>query len=151
YSIDPNAIDYRCKVKFQEPRQELVKELSGMVSAAIRNFYDNSKHLPTKIIFYRDGVSEGQFDQVAKSEIEAILDTLKFVSQTTKRPQPTLTFIVVGKKHHIRFFPSPDLADAKENALPGTVIDTDITTPEPNQFDFYLQSHAGLMYVYYRR
>jgi Piwi domain len=34
------------------------------------------------------------------------------------------------------------MADQRENAVPGTIIDTDITTPEPNVFDFYLQSRA---------
>lgn len=32
------------------------------------------------------------------------------------------------------------MVDVRGNALPGTVVDRDITTTEPGVFDFYLQS-----------
>ncbi|CAB4493671.1 unnamed protein product [Rhizophagus irregularis] len=58
--------------------------------------------------------------------------------------KPTITFVVVQKRHHTRFFPidSRD-ADRTGNCPPGTVIETVIT--HPFEFDFYLQSHAGLL------
>lgn len=34
----------------------------------------------------------------------------------------------------------PSMVDRNQNALPGTIVDTDITTPEPGVFDFYMQS-----------
>ena len=49
--------------------------------------------------------------------------------------------LVANDRSHIRFLPEQGpMADRTENAIPGTVVDTDITTPEPNLFDFYLQS-----------
>ena len=56
---------------------------------------------------------------------------------------PKLTFIVVGKRHHIRFFPRDGEADKSGNAPAGLVVDDVITSP--GLFDFYLQSHAGLL------
>lgn len=58
---------------------------------------------------------------------------------------PTITVIVVGKRHHVRFFPAggPQSADQSGNCKAGTVVDSDIT--HPVELDFYLQSHAGLL------
>ncbi len=59
-------------------------------------------------------------------------------------PLPTITVIVVGKRHHVRFFPTrSDEGDRSGNCRAGTVVDRDIT--HPVELDFYLQSHAGLL------
>ena len=53
-----------------------------------------------------------------------------------------ITMLVVGKRHHVRFFPeNPQEADRSGNCRAGTVVDQEIT--HPTEFDFYLQSHAG--------
>lgn len=47
------------------------------------------------------------------------------------------------KRHHTRLFPaSPQFGDQKGNILPGTVVDSTITSI--HDFDFYLNSHAGI-------
>ena len=57
---------------------------------------------------------------------------------------PKITVVVVGKRHHVRFFPmSPRDGDKTGNCPPGTVVDTEVT--HPTEFDFYLQSHGGLL------
>ena len=59
-------------------------------------------------------------------------------------PPPKLTVIVVGKRHHVRMFPESQRdADRSGNCPSGTVIDTDIV--HPTEFDFFLQSHGGLL------
>ncbi|KAG4974367.1 hypothetical protein JHK87_031188 [Glycine soja] len=59
---------------------------------------------------------------------------------------PRVTFVVVQKRHHTRLFPaehgSRDQTDKSGNILPGTVVDTQIC--HPREFDFYLNSHAGI-------
>ncbi|PWA57345.1 PAZ domain-containing protein [Artemisia annua] len=59
---------------------------------------------------------------------------------------PPVTFIVVQKRHHTRFFPvihgDRGSTDRSGNILPGTVVDTKIC--HPSEFDFYLCSHAGI-------
>ncbi|MCE8166464.1 MAG: hypothetical protein I3270_02350 [Candidatus Moeniiplasma glomeromycotorum] len=47
--------------------------------------------------------------------------------------KPTITFVVVQKRHHTRFFPIQG-ADRTGNCFPGTVVDRDIT--HPFEFDF---------------
>jgi eukaryotic translation initiation factor 2C len=55
-----------------------------------------------------------------------------------------VTFIICGKRHHIRFYANDSRdADRSENLPPGTVVDTGIV--HPYAFDFYLQTQAGLV------
>jgi len=59
-------------------------------------------------------------------------------------PMPKLTVIIVGKRHHVRFFPTnPEDSDKSGNCPAGTVVDRDVT--HPTEFDFYLQSHGGIL------
>ena len=41
-------------------------ELGSMVREMLIQFYQTTRFKPSKIIFYRDGVSEGQFQQVRR-------------------------------------------------------------------------------------
>ena len=43
---------------------EIIAELAAMVRELLIQFYRSTRHKPVRIIFYRDGVSEGQFRQV---------------------------------------------------------------------------------------
>ena len=75
--------------------------------------------------------------------LSADTELLKEIIPAGKTP-PTLTFIVVGKRHHVRFFPKSNHdADNSGNCLPGLIVDRDIV--HPIEYDFYLQSHAGLL------
>ena len=69
---------------------------------------------------------------------------------TTAEAQETATktqfkkgdMIVVGKRHHVRFFPGPrGDKDKSGNCPAGTIVDREIT--HPLELDWYLQSHAG--------
>jgi Piwi domain len=56
---------------------------------------------------------------------------------------PKITFIVVAKRHHARFFPANRTdADRTGNCPAGTVVDSDIV--HPSYYDFFLLSHPGL-------
>ena len=93
-------------------------------------------------MYFRDGVSEGQYQSVLDHELKAI----KAASQEL-RPDARIkvTFVVCGKRHHVRFFAkdNSDVDRSSGNLPPGTVVDTKIVSPFG--FDFYLQSHAGLV------
>jgi eukaryotic translation initiation factor 2C len=58
--------------------------------------------------------------------------------------KPTITVIIVGKRHRVRFFPcSKREGDQRSgNCLTGTVVDSDVV--DPVEFDFYLLSHGGM-------
>jgi eukaryotic translation initiation factor 2C len=51
----------------------VIVDLESAVRELLMTFYsENNKHKPTAILFYRDGVSEGQFKDVLKYEYGAI-------------------------------------------------------------------------------
>ncbi|XP_062213663.1 protein argonaute 12-like [Phragmites australis] len=153
----PEVSKYRCLVSSQSHREEIITDLftevkdpqkgliyGGMIRELLMSFYKaNGRHKPGRIIFYRDGVSEGQFSQVLLYEMDAIR---KACASLEEGYLPPVTFIVVQKRHHTRLFPEDprarDLTDRSGNIVPGTVVDTKIC--HPSEFDFYLCSHSGI-------
>ncbi|XP_018496698.1 protein argonaute-2 [Galendromus occidentalis] len=140
-SMDAHPSRYAATVRVQQHRQEIVEDLSSMVRELLIQFYRSTRFKPNRIIFYRDGVSEGQFHQVLQHELIAIRTACLKLEIDYK---PGITLIVVQKRHHTRLF----CADRKEqmgksgNIPAGTTVDVGIT--HPTEFDFYLCSHAGI-------
>lgn len=58
--------------------------------------------------------------------------------------EPAVTFLVVQKRHHTRFFPGPRDWDGEKNknVMAGTLVDSLIT--HPTEVDFYLVSHQSI-------
>uniref|UniRef100_A0A8C0XIK6 Protein argonaute-3 n=1 Tax=Castor canadensis TaxID=51338 RepID=A0A8C0XIK6_CASCN len=83
-SMDAHPSRYCATVRVQRPRQEIIQDLASNC-----------------IIFYRDGVSEGQFRQVLYYELLAIREACISLE---KDYQPGITYIVVQKRHHTRLF-----------------------------------------------
>ncbi|KAL8550273.1 hypothetical protein ACS0TY_008915 [Phlomoides rotata] len=137
----PAANKYVSRMRSQTHRQEIIQDLSAMVGEILDDFYEELSELPRRIIFFRDGVSETQFNKVLQDELEAIRHGCsKFPGYS-----PPITFMVVQKRHHTRLFVSetdPPFTVSDENVAPGTVVDTVIT--HPTEFDFYLCSHWGV-------
>ncbi|CAN6225484.1 unnamed protein product [Urochloa humidicola] len=135
----PKVTKYNGIVRAQKHRQELIDGLEGIVKELLLAFEQGSRQRPSQLIFYRDGVSEGQFKQVLEKEIPEIEKAWKAMYNE----KPHITFIVVQKRHHTRLFPTDrHLTDRSGNILPGTVIDRKIC--HPTEFDFFLCSHAGI-------
>ncbi|GAV57543.1 PAZ domain-containing protein/Piwi domain-containing protein [Cephalotus follicularis] len=152
----PEVTKYAGLVCAQAHRQELIQDLyktwydpvrgtvsGGMIRDLLVSFRKATGQKPLRIIFYRDGVSEGQFYQVLLYELDAIR---KACASLEPNYQPPVTFIVVQKRHHTRLFANNhrdrSSTDKSGNVLPGTVVDTKIC--HPTEFDFYLCSHAGI-------
>ncbi|KAL4218512.1 argonaute 1 [Mactra antiquata] len=140
-SMDAHPSRYSATVRVQQHRQEIIQELASMVKELLIQFYKSTCFKPTRIIFYRDGVSEGQFQSVLSHELRAVREACM---KLEPEYQPGITFIVVQKRHHTRLF----CADRKDqigrsgNIPAGTTVDVGIT--HPTEFDFYLCSHAGI-------
>uniref|UniRef100_A0A673VMA2 Argonaute RISC catalytic component 2 n=1 Tax=Suricata suricatta TaxID=37032 RepID=A0A673VMA2_SURSU len=100
-SMDAHPNRYCATVRVQQHRQEIIQDLATMVRELLIQFYKSTRFKPTRIIFYRDGVSEGQFQQVLHHELLAIREAC---IKLEKDYQPGITFIVVQKRHHTRLF-----------------------------------------------
>ncbi|XP_022974445.1 protein argonaute 10-like [Cucurbita maxima] len=152
----PEVTKYAGLVCAQAHRQELIQDLyktwqdpvrgtvsGGMIRDLLVSFRKATGQKPLRIIFYRDGVSEGQFYQVLLYELDAIR---KACASLELNYQPPVTFIIVQKRHHTQLFANNhrdrSSTDRSGNILPGTVVDSKIC--HPTEFDFYLCSHAGI-------
>ncbi|KAJ4745605.1 Argonaute protein [Rhynchospora pubera] len=148
----PTATKYKGLVCAQQHRQEIISDLftekldpqKGTVyKELLIAFLRATKMKPARIIFYRDGVSEGQFNHVLLYEMDSIRKACQSLEDGYL---PKVTFVVVQKRHHTRLFPEVhgrrDMTDRSGNILPGTVVDKMIC--HPSEFDFYLCSHAGI-------
>ncbi|XP_062520614.1 protein argonaute-2-like [Corticium candelabrum] len=140
-SIDKEACKYACQVRAQKSRKEIITELQGMVTELLKEYRTRTLLLPTRIIFYRDGVSEGQFSEVHVEELQAIQRACLSLHVSY---QPGITMVVVRKRHHTKFFPGDkeDKCSKSGNMPPGTVVDTVVV--HPIEFDFFLYSHQGI-------
>ncbi|KAF2800170.1 Piwi-domain-containing protein [Melanomma pulvis-pyrius CBS 109.77] len=142
-SVDVDFAQYPASLRTQEGRKEMVTELEEMVMERLRLWQKRNKGLPNKVIVYRDGVSEGQYRVVMEQEYPAFVRAFdKLYGAAPKHPK--ISIIVVGKRHHTRFYNTvgQDSDGRTGNPKPGTVVDRGITGEK--QFDFYLMAHQGL-------
>ncbi|KAA8894528.1 ribonuclease H-like domain-containing protein [Sphaerosporella brunnea] len=143
-SIDSKYATYPASIRLQEHRTEMITDLKEMMVERLKlwNTYNNS--YPDHVLIFRDGVSEGEFSKVLDIELPKIKDAFKACG--AKMPyKPKVTVIIVGKRHHTRFYPSKadqaDMQYGQGNPLAGTVVDRGVTSVY--DFDFFLQAHQG--------
>ncbi|XP_078598434.1 piwi-like protein 1 [Branchiostoma floridae x Branchiostoma japonicum] len=118
----------------QHSGQELIDGLKHCLVASLRHYQSINKEFPQRIIFYRDGVGDGQLEAVLEHELPQIIDTFKSVEGY----EPKITFIIVKKRINTRFFAraGPGL----QNPPPGTIVDDEVTRPE--WYDYFLVSQS---------
>ncbi|KAG6884814.1 hypothetical protein C0993_008033 [Termitomyces sp. T159_Od127] len=161
-SCDTSFAQYPASMEIQETKKEMVTNLEKMVRERITLFQKRSKTLPERILVYRDGVSEGQFQTVVAEELPAIRQACTKFDTAKAQFRPKITVVICvnlpnnyltivrlahmtqqGKRHHTRFFPTEqENADKDGNPKAGTVVDRGVTSVY--HFDFFLQAHGGL-------
>jgi eukaryotic translation initiation factor 2C len=133
----PAVNRYATRVRVQDHRTERILKFGDMCLELVQSYARLNNVRPDKIMVFRDGVGDNQFDMVLNEE----LSDLKRAFQTINY-YPTITLIVAQKRHQTRFFPeSTRDGGSTGNMSPGTVIDSIIV--HPFEFDFYLCSHYG--------
>jgi len=141
-SMDAATACYLTRTMIQGHRVEVIPGMRRATADLLTEFYRKNQRLPAAIIMYRDGVAEGQFEEVQKKEIPQIHAACEDVKPGGSY-RPKVTFIIVQKRHHTRIFPAnPREADRTGNVIPGTVVDGSIV--HPYEFSWFLNSHAGL-------
>jgi eukaryotic translation initiation factor 2C len=64
-SLDKEACFYAARLYAQKTPKgqayEMIHDLDKMVMSLLQEYYQKNKTFPKRIVFYRDGVSEGQF------------------------------------------------------------------------------------------
>ncbi|KAK4997282.1 hypothetical protein LTR66_003287 [Elasticomyces elasticus] len=142
-NVDARLAQWPASIRTQTGRQEMVDDIAGMFKERLALWMQRNRGAkPNKVIVYRDGISEGQYHQVLEKELPGFQQAFSDVYGGEAHPK--ISIIVVGKRHHTRFYPTKreDADQRSFNPLPGTVVDRGVTMERG--WDFYLQAHQGL-------
>ncbi|XP_037886193.1 LOW QUALITY PROTEIN: protein argonaute-2-like [Glossina fuscipes] len=114
-------------------------QMKSIIEDVLDVYKSYQDRYPDHIIYYRDGVSDGQFPIVRREEFRGIRHACAQLGCRAK-----VTCIVVVKRHYTRFFPLPQGKGGRDfnNVEPGTVVDQYIV--HPNEKQFFLVSHKAI-------
>lgn len=104
--------------------EELSNDLKVNVVKALKQFMDINHVLPERILFFRDGVGDGQIQYVHEHEVVQIKAALKSIYEQQGLPEVPFMYMIVTKRVNTRIFFD------KRNPDPGTCVDDVITLPE---------------------
>ncbi|KAL8850376.1 MAG: hypothetical protein Q9221_004696 [Calogaya cf. arnoldii] len=139
------GMDWPGSIRLQA-HSEMIDKLEEMFGERLDLWYAKHKNLPDRIIIYRDGVSEGQYETLLENELPKVEAACKALYRKwSPAKYPKIAVIVCRKRHHTRFYPT-DIEDAdgteQQNCRSGTVVDRGITME--HGWDFFLQAHHCL-------
>ncbi|THZ29175.1 Piwi-domain-containing protein [Aureobasidium pullulans] len=140
-SMNANATRYAAAVETNGHRVEMITDenIEKHIISLIKNGWSRQVgqgKAPATVVYFRDGVSEGQFAQVIDQEVAAMKKAFAKINV-----MPRFLVIIASKRHHVRFFPQSG-GDKNANPLPGTLVETGVTQPFEN--DFYLCAHTAI-------
>jgi aubergine-like protein len=138
------SMDLQQKVEFfsaassHKDGQEIATNINSHMARALKQYKDTHGALPERVVFYRDGVGDGQIEYVFNQELRGIREKMSILYERFgDGKEPKLTFIIVNKRLNTRIF---QRGRQLTNPAPGTVVDNTITLPE--RYDFYLVSQS---------
>ncbi|KAH8303615.1 hypothetical protein KR018_007140, partial [Drosophila ironensis] len=138
-SHDANGAAYNMQYRLQRSALEEIEDMESIVLEHLSVYLKFRGNYPEHIIYYRDGVSDGQFPKIKNEELKAIYRACVKLSIT-----PKMCCVIVVKRHHTRFFPNgePSQYNKYNNVDPGTVVDRTIV--HPNETQFFMVSHQSI-------
>lgn len=83
-SMDRFAYKYSGRLQLQEGRMEIIDRLKYLVHDLLVSYNDINKRYPQRILFYRDGVSEGQYAEVMSKEVAAVKEACRHINRKRK-------------------------------------------------------------------
>jgi hypothetical protein len=140
-SIDNHSGSYASTFRFQKAKEEIITGLEDMMTDIFKVRMSRKMKLPDVIVYYRDGVGEGNFAYVIGTELACLKASCR---KQKEGYDPKFLVVIVSKRHHTRMFPSSDSkqTDRSGNVQAGTVVDGSVC--DPRFFEFFLLSHAGI-------
>lgn len=140
-SMDATFTDYNVEIQYQKKSEEIITNLGNIVRKLLVMHYTQTKKKPSRIIFFRDGVGESQYNDVLENEVAELKRACKMLEE---KYTPKITYIIAQKRHNVRFMVLDEKYHTnyqpkhQGNPKPGTVIE-DLS--HPFVFDFYMISH----------
>ena len=142
-STDKFLGQFPCELSIQKGREEMVTDLSAIFKSRLDLWRARNKTLPENILVYRNCVTEGQYQLIKDTEITFLRMAcdLEYTPYYRKKGLPTISLIVVGKRHHTRFYATRGgKANRSANSLNGAVIDHGVTSMW--NWDLFLQART---------
>uniref|UniRef100_A0A905ATI6 Uncharacterized protein n=1 Tax=Glossina morsitans morsitans TaxID=37546 RepID=A0A905ATI6_GLOMM len=138
-SHDVYGACYNMQYRLQKSTLEEIEDMKSITEYHLNIYKSYQNRYPEYIIYYRDGVSDGQFPKIRKDELGGIRRACAQVGCN-----PKITCLIVVKRHHTRFFPLRQSQGFRDfnNVDPGTVVDQYIV--HPNEKQFFLVSHKAI-------
>lgn len=137
-SHDLNGTKYNMQYRLQTAKLETIDDMQNIMTQHLNIFKSFNGSMPDHVIYFRDGVSDGQFPFIKQIEVNAMRAACKQLNC-----QPKFTVLIVVKRHHTRFFPKKSDGEGKfNNTRAGTVVDQTIC--HPNEVQFFLVSHKSI-------
>ncbi|CAI5450512.1 unnamed protein product [Caenorhabditis angaria] len=125
----------------QKPREHSLMYIQKHMSMIVSNYELVKRTMPDKIVIYRSGVGEGDFERVEDEVRE-----MKMVFERERKQVPEFLMIVVSKTSHLRIYPqnlSRNGTSFEQNVPSGTCLTAGITRYDRDEF--YLVSQSALI------
>lgn len=91
-NTDLLPMSYGANVRVQRKCRESVVYLLDSVRERLVQFYKTTNHKPQRIIVYRDGVSEGQFIEVLREEMQVFILVIYVVRRSASQKSSELGY-----------------------------------------------------------
>ncbi|BFZ18411.1 hypothetical protein BsWGS_21450 [Bradybaena similaris] len=135
-SLNKECTRYYSMTEDHPRGNDALNSLTTLLAVALRKYHDINKALPQKLVFYRDGVGDGQLEFVYKHECEQVHAAFSSVGGVDYKPN--FAFIIVKKRINTRLFAHNN--NQVSNPPPGTLVDSRVT--KPDWYDFFLVSQS---------
>ncbi|GFT86538.1 piwi-like protein Siwi [Nephila pilipes] len=136
-SMNQNFTRWYSRVTFHSAGgwEELSNYVNVNLTQALKKYKEINSCTPDMILYYRDGVGDGQVPYVKEWEVNPCK---KVLSSLVGDKSIRFAFIIVNKKINTRFF-TPS-GNGYSNPPPGTLVDHTVTRFD--RYDFYLVSQC---------
>lgn len=78
-TMDDTLTKYYSRVLINKPGKELVNSLQPVLEDALNKFKELNSQYPNHIVFYRDGIGEGQVKDALKTEVRSVSTQIGFI------------------------------------------------------------------------
>lgn len=122
-------VEFFSQVMKYENQDDLSSNITTALFDALKAYKGTHGNLPEKIVFYRDGVGEGDINNIFSDEIPRMKSRINDWYSTFQKENPVkLSYIIVNKRVNTKIF--REQGTRMSNPQPGTVVDNTITLPE---------------------
>ena len=97
--MDSGCVVYTGQCSIQD-KTHLILDIEKFTVEALKQFFECTKgKKPEAVIYYRDGLGEGQYNEAVKYEVTKIRAAFKQMGDDYK---PGLTMLSVQRRHHVK-------------------------------------------------